>query len=84
MYAAQAIPLINTEIAEKGHLWTETNWSYTATFIYLSEIETARKSSFVNTHSKLERMYLSVFDQPINHLGLRRTSRSCPPAPQSI
>ena len=24
-YAAQAIPLIDAEIAEKGHLWTETN-----------------------------------------------------------
>jgi hypothetical protein len=23
--AAQAIPLIDAEIAEKGHLWTETN-----------------------------------------------------------
>jgi hypothetical protein len=25
LYAAQAIPLIDAEIAEKGHLWTETN-----------------------------------------------------------
>ena len=24
MYAAQAIPPIDAEIAEKGHLWTET------------------------------------------------------------
>jgi hypothetical protein len=25
LYAAQAIPPIDTEIAEKGHLWTETS-----------------------------------------------------------
>jgi hypothetical protein len=25
LYAAQAIPPIDAEIAEKGHLWTETN-----------------------------------------------------------
>jgi hypothetical protein len=25
VYAAQAIPLIDAEIAGKGHLWTETN-----------------------------------------------------------
>jgi hypothetical protein len=25
LYAAQAIPLIDAEIAEKGHLWTETS-----------------------------------------------------------
>jgi hypothetical protein len=25
VYAAQAIPPIDAEIAEKGHLWTETN-----------------------------------------------------------
>jgi hypothetical protein len=25
MYAAQAIPPIDAEIAEKGHLWTETS-----------------------------------------------------------
>jgi hypothetical protein len=24
LYAAQTIPLIDAEIAEKGHLWTET------------------------------------------------------------
>ena len=26
LYAAQAIPPIDAEIAEKGHLWTETNY----------------------------------------------------------
>jgi hypothetical protein len=26
VYAAQAISQIDAEIAEKGHLWTETNW----------------------------------------------------------
>jgi hypothetical protein len=26
VYAAQAIPPIDAEIAEKGHLWTETNY----------------------------------------------------------
>ncbi|MGD8953319.1 MAG: hypothetical protein PVI69_16450 [Desulfobacterales bacterium] len=26
VYAAQAISPIDAEIAEKGHLWTETNW----------------------------------------------------------
>jgi hypothetical protein len=26
MYVAQAIPPIDAEIAEKGHLWTETNY----------------------------------------------------------
>jgi len=30
VYAAQAIPPIDAEIAEKGHLWTET--IYTASF----------------------------------------------------
>jgi hypothetical protein len=30
LYAAQAIPPIDAEIAEKGHLWTETSymWDY--------------------------------------------------------
>jgi hypothetical protein len=26
LYAAQAVPPIDAEIAEKGHLWTETIW----------------------------------------------------------
>ena len=26
VYAAQTIPPIDAEIAEKGHLWTETNY----------------------------------------------------------
>ena len=28
MYVAQAIPPIDAEIAEKGHLWTETSYNY--------------------------------------------------------
>jgi hypothetical protein len=34
LYAAQAVPPIDAEIAEKGHLWTET--IYTAAFTGLS------------------------------------------------
>ncbi|MGD8721585.1 MAG: hypothetical protein PVG46_07265 [Desulfobacterales bacterium] len=54
LYAAQAIPPIDADlsrsrrgVAEKGHLWTETNWLHTASFIKLSEIETMSKSSFI-------------------------------------
>ena len=28
MYTAQAIPPIDAEIAEKGHLWTETSYFF--------------------------------------------------------
>jgi hypothetical protein len=28
VYAAQAIPPIDAEIAEKGHFWTETSYVY--------------------------------------------------------
>jgi hypothetical protein len=31
LYAAQAIPTIDAEIAEKGHLWTETCLTFTLT-----------------------------------------------------
>ena len=31
MYAAQEIPQIDAEIAEKGHLWMETSYLLTAT-----------------------------------------------------
>jgi len=27
-YAAQAIPQIDAEIGQKGHLWMETNYAY--------------------------------------------------------
>ena len=33
LYAAQAIPPIDAEIAEKGHLWTETDNTLPADFM---------------------------------------------------
>jgi hypothetical protein len=40
LYAAQAIPPIDAEIAEKGHLWTEN--IYTAAFTGLSAVISLR------------------------------------------
>ena len=44
LYATQAIPLIDAEIAEKGHLWTETRATVRNNFKRLRRIEDRKRS----------------------------------------
>jgi hypothetical protein len=43
LYAAQAIPLIDAEIAGKGHLWTETSYKYD----FNRKTETSKKAMII-------------------------------------
>jgi len=46
LYAAQAIPPIDAEIAEKGHLWTETSLSTIGATVLMSKKRVSVKDRF--------------------------------------
>ena len=46
LYAAQAIPPIDAEIAGKGHLWTETSSSTIGATVFMSKKRVSVKDRF--------------------------------------
>ncbi len=47
-YVAQAIPQIDAEIAENGHLWMETSWFSSLPFALTAKVLCAKCPSHLN------------------------------------